>query len=114
MKYQGFLVVAVGLAGCGVSDRLGLSRDLTAAALPYEATIAISEDKRDMVIAVTAPAGAGVDAVRESVRYQATRHCLSSFGYSDANWQIDPATGDWAFSRAEDTMTFSARCVGHQ
>jgi len=112
MKPLVLLALALGVAGCGVSERLGLSRDLTAATLPYDADIAIGEDKHDMVIAVTAPAGTGVDEVRESVRYQATRHCLETYGYSETDWQIDPATGDWAFSRVEDSMIFSARCQG--
>ena len=50
--------------------------------------------------------------MRESVRYQATYHCLQSFGDSDADWRIDPTTGDWAYVRTEQTMIFTARCEG--
>ena len=37
--------------------------------------------------------------VRESVRFPVTRYCISAYGGSDADWEIDPATGDWAFTR---------------
>ena len=112
MKQLLVLGLAVALAGCGISERLGLSRDRTAISLPYRAGLAVGEDQHDIAVAVTAPLTTTVDQVRESARYQATYHCLQNFGDSDADWQIDPATGDWAFVRTEETMIFNARCEG--
>lgn len=112
MKHLPLIVLALGLSGCGISDRLGLGSDATAENLPYRAALAASENKHDISVTVTAPVGTTVEQVRESVRYQATRHCLESFGNSDADWQIDPASGDWAFARTEEAMTFTARCEG--
>ncbi len=106
------IMLTFALTGCGISERLGLSRDPTAAGLPYTARLTAAEDRHDIQIAVTAQPGTSVDQVRESARYQATFHCLTTFGNSDADWQNDPATGDWAFVRTEDAMIFTARCEG--
>lgn len=103
----GLLVVS--LAGCGWFRR-GTGEGVAASVLPYKATISRGEDRRDVAVTVRA-GGATVSDVRESVRFPVTRYCLSVYGGSDATWQIDPATGDWAFSRDGEDMVFSARCT---
>lgn len=112
MKHIALLALAIVLSGCGISDRLGFGSDATEEALPYRANLGSGEDPHDIVVTVTAPVGTTVEQVRESVRYQATRYCLERFGNSDADWRIDPATGDWGYGRTEEAMTFTARCDG--
>ena len=112
MKPHFLLPLVLVLAGCGILGKLGLGRDTTAISMPYRAALSVGEDPHDIAVSVTAPAGTTVEAVRESARYQATYHCLTQYGNSDADWRIDPATGDWAFVRTEDAMIFSARCEG--
>ncbi len=98
------------LSGCGVRERLFGGSGQAAASLPYNAKLARGEDRRDIAIRVRA-GGVSVDAVRESVRFQATRYCLSTYGGSDTRWEIDPVTGDWAFRRDGQDMIFNGRCV---
>ena len=105
------LLVAGVVAGCSAADRLNPFKRKTEAeaALPFRAAL---RREADDVLAVTVKAdGAGLDAVRESVRYPVTRYCLTERGQSDADWVIDPATGDWAFvADASGNLTFRAKC----
>ena len=105
------LVVAVGLTGCG---RFGLGDRSKGADterdLPFRAKLSKGEDKRDISISVENK-GEGVEAVRESVRFEATKYCLLNFGGSDAEWAIDPTSEDWAFTQDGSALVFEARCV---
>lgn len=103
--------IALTLTGCGIRDRLfGRGAGDADRALPYRAQLSKSEDRRDFTVRVRA-GGASLNAVRETVRFQATRYCLSTFGGSEALWAIDAATGDWAFTRQGEDMVFTGRCV---
>ncbi len=100
--------VGLVLSGCGIRQRLfGSQADRT---LPYSAKLTKGEDRRDVAVRVRA-SGATVAQVRESVRFQATRYCLETYGGSDTLWERDPATGDWAFTRDGEHMIFRGRCV---
>jgi hypothetical protein len=92
-----------------------LSRDksrnaATERALPFKAKLSTGEDKRDIAIAVVNK-GAGVEEVRESVRFEATKYCLLNYGGSDAEWQISSVSEDWAFTQDGDKLVFNARCI---
>ena len=102
-------LLALGLTGCSFfsqSEGVGVSDT----ALLYRADLDRGEDRRDFTVRVQNK-GAGVAEVRESVRFQATRYCLDRFGGSDALWEIDPVTGDWAFQQDGAVLIFSGRCV---
>ena len=99
------------LSGCGVRERLfGGGTGQADAALSFRAQLTKGDDRRDIAVRVRA-GGVSVDDVRESVRFQATRYCLATYGGSDTRWQIDPVTGDWAFRRDGQDMIFNGRCV---
>ena len=108
------LALFLSLAGCGsVGGFFGglFGRDVSDRALPYKAKLSRgAEDRRNFVVTVRA-GGVSVADVRESVRFPATRYCLKTYGGSEADWVIDPATGDWAFSRDGENMIFSGRCL---
>lgn len=109
MRALAVVVLLVSLSGCSLI-RPQDGEGVAASALPYRASLKRGEDRRDVSVAVRA-SGATVEDVRESARFPVTRYCLSTFGGSDADWTIDPATGDWSFSRDGETMIFSARCT---
>ena len=98
------------LSGCGLRERLFGGNGQADAALPYRAKLTKGDDRRDIAVRVRA-GGVTVSDVRESVRFEATRYCLATYGGSDTRWQIDPATGDWAFTRDGQDMIFSGRCT---
>ena len=106
------------LAGCSVFsgggffgvDRIFGDGGASAAGLPYRAQLRSGDDPRNFVVTAQA-GGVGVDAARESVRFPATRYCLETYGGSDVDWVMDPATGDWAFSREGQDMLFQGRCI---
>ena len=106
------LAAATVLSSCGIPGRLGFGQGagVTARSLPFHARLS-SEGGRDFVVAVRA-GGASVEQVRESARYYATRHCLLTWGRSDALWVTDPATGDWAARRDGDRLFLRGRCTG--
>jgi len=78
--------------------------------LPFKAKLSSGEDKRDVAIAVVNK-GAGVEEVRESVRFEATKYCLLNYGGSDAEWQVSSVSEDWAFTQDGDKLVFNARCI---
>lgn len=105
------LALCLTVAGCGTVQRVtGLGGPKAARALPYKAKLARGEDRRDFTVSVT-NRGAGVAEVRESVRFQATEYCLFRYGSSDADWQIDPVTGDWAYMQDGNKLRFTGRCT---
>lgn len=104
-----FGMAAAMLSGCGLRERL-FGVDQSDRALPFETSLARGDDRRNIEISVRAN-GATVSDVRESVRFAATRYCLSSYGGSDTLWEIDPMTQDWAFRREGQDMIFNGRCV---
>lgn len=106
-----FFCVLLMISGCGVRERVfGAGATQSDVALPFRAKLTKGVDRRDFTVRVRA-GGASVDRVRESVRFQATGYCLSTFGGSDTRWAIDPVTGDWAFTRDGEDMIFSGRCT---
>lgn len=102
-----FLVLMI--SGCGLI-RWGDGDGVSATALPFKASLAKGDDRRDMIISVRG-GNNDLEAVRETVRFTATRYCLPTFGGSDVDWAIDPATQDWAFARNGEDMIFSGRCT---
>ena len=104
-----FACLTLTLSGCAnVRERIfGNPQE---ASLPYRAVLTKGEDRRDFAVRVRA-GGVSVPDVRESVRFPATRYCLTTFGGSDTRWSIDPASGDWAFRRDGQDMIFNGRCV---
>lgn len=98
------------VASCG---RLGIGngskRAETENTLPFKAKLK-KGDEKDFTVTV-ANKGAGVEQVRESVRFQATKYCLLTFGGSDAEWQINPVSKDWAFTQDGDKLVFRGECT---
>ena len=87
------LGLVVGLPACALRDDGPRS-----VGLPFDARLSTGETRRDFTILVRAP-GATLDQARESARFEATRHCIERTGFSDVDWTIDAATGDWAVAR---------------
>lgn len=111
MKKIVILALILGLAGCAsLRERFGGNKEAENS-LPYKAERIRVEDPRLVQVAVTAPEGATVDQLRESVRFQATAYCIKTFGNSDTEWTTDPATGDWAFTRQGEVSVFTGRCT---
>ena len=93
-------------AGCGWGDRGPRGADL-----PYDARLHTGETWRDFTVLVRAP-GATLAQVRESARFVATEHCIDRSGFSETDWALDPATGDWAVSRNDaGEPVVSGRCA---
>ncbi len=121
MRAATLLFLVTALAGCSVTERVGNfaaggfgfgnSRVRTDRTVPYQATlIANREDPRDYSV-LTREVGITLDELRESLRYPATRYCLSTFGASDADWALDPATGDWAVVSDGTQLAVNGRCT---
>lgn len=79
------------------------------ARLPYRTTFRAGREG-DLTVTVRSE-GAGLADLRESVRHPVTRHCIEKRGRSEADWALNPATGDWAYTAdAQGNLTFTARC----
>ncbi|RLJ60317.1 hypothetical protein BCF46_0515 [Litoreibacter meonggei] len=102
--------LVLGTASCSRLSRDKSRNASSERALPFKAKLSKGEDKRDIAIAVVNK-GAGVEEVRESVRFEATKYCLLNYGGSDAEWQISPVSDDWAFTQDGDKLVFNARCI---
>jgi len=100
------LGLAVAVTACGWRDP-----GPRGVGLPYDVRLSEGETDREFTILVRAP-GATLDDARESARYEATRHCLETTGFSTVDWVMDPATGDWAMARNEGgEPVVSGRCA---
>ena len=102
--------LALAVASCG---RLGLGnagkRAETENTLPFKAKLK-KGDARAFTVSVVHK-GSGVSDLRESVRFEATKYCLLTFGASDAAWEINPASNDWAFTQDGDSLIFNGECT---
>jgi hypothetical protein len=94
----------------GSSGFGGAGSGTPSAPLQFRARLQRGEDRRDFTVRARA-GGATVEQVRESVRFQATRYCLPTYGGSEVEWAIDPETNDWAFTRDGSDMVFSGHCT---
>ncbi len=105
------LVTLMVLSSCGLGDRLTQRNAAYRVGLPFNANLQTGETNRDFT--VTAPVlGASLEEARESLRFPATRHCIELSGFSEIDWVIDPATGDWAETRTENgDLTVAGRCT---
>ena len=105
------LSVLLAVASCGLFGGFGnaSNRAETENTLPFKAKLSKGEGRAYSV--AVAHKGSGVAELRESVRFEATKYCLLTFGGSDAEWQIDPASQDWAFTQDGDTLTFRGECT---
>jgi len=103
----GGLILAMLLSGCGASDS-EQDADLD---LPFRARLVKDDAPRAFTVTARAD-GAGLEEARESARFPATRHCIETHGFSQVDWDIDPATGDWAHTRTADgDLIVSGRCA---
>lgn len=99
------------VASCGLfgGQRNAANRAESENELPFKAKLSKGEDRAFSVSVVHK--GSGVAEVRESVRFEATKYCLLTFGGSDAEWQMDPASRDWAFTQDGDRLVFRGECT---
>ncbi len=101
------IVLVASVAACGA--RNSVQRADAPIELPFKAKLS-KGDAQDFSISVDNK-GKGLDEVRESVRFEATKYCLGTFGGSDAEWKIDPATNDWAFNQDGSRLIFNGECI---
>ena len=109
------LTMCAALAGCGTFGFIGKTAGKRATSeneLPFRAKASKgSDDVSDFSVSVSNE-GSGIDEVRESVRFEATKYCLYTNGNSDVSWAEDASSGDWAFIQDGNALVFSGRCVG--
>ncbi len=106
---RALILIAMILAVAACGSRNAARNATTNVELPYEADLDWGEDRRDITVRVENE-GDGLEEVRESVRFEATKYCLLNFGGSDTEWDIDPETADWAFVQDGDELIFTGRC----
>lgn len=98
-------------ASCGLFSRDKSRGAESERELPFKAKLRASgDDRRDFDISVRNK-GAGLEEVRESVRFEATKYCLLNFGGSDTAWRVSAGPDDWAFTQDGDALVFSGRCT---
>jgi hypothetical protein len=110
------LGLLLALPGCGwigdtfsgVGRAFGFGDD---GGLPFRGAVRPGEDPRDLDVTVTVPPNLPLAEFRESARFPVTRYCIETFGSSEADWVIEPATGDWAVARTETSAALRARCT---
>lgn len=109
MIVRGLILIALmgSVAACG--GRNSVQRADAPIQLPFKAKLS-KGDARGFSVSVDSK-GESLEAVRESVRFEATKYCLGTFGGSDADWTIDPATGDWAFNQDGQRLIFNGECT---
>jgi len=110
------LLVAMTVMACGRIPTPGLgflTNVRPSDPLPYDANLSADGDETEFRVAVESR-GAGLEAVRETVRFYGTRHCLTTFGSSAIVWGAQPGAPEaWIGTRAQNGRTvYSGRCLG--
>ena len=109
-KMSLYTIIIVGLFGCGSINHYfkGVNVKPTEP-LPYKTNLSSQKNAEEFVVSVKNKEQ-GIEEVRESVRFEATKYCLLYFGTSDINWKISQITQDWAFDSNSGKLIFSGQC----
>ena len=109
-KISLYTIIIVGLFGCGSINQYfkGFNVKPTEP-LPYKTSLSSQKNAEEFVVSVKNKEQ-GIEEVRESVRFEATKYCLLYFGTSDINWKISQITQDWAFDSNSGKLIFSGQC----
>ena len=109
-KISLYTIIIVGLFGCGSINHYfkGVNVKPTEP-LPYKTSLSSQKNAEEFVVSVKNKEQ-GIEEVRESVRFEATKYCLLYFGTSDINWKISQITQDWAFDSNSEKLIFSGQC----
>lgn len=94
--------------------RIGfLARDVPSEPLPFDARIEAARGAESFAVAVDGR-GQGLEVLRESVRFEGTRHCLRSFGTSDIDWAAAPGRPEAWIGRSDGRgrTVYTGRCRG--
>lgn len=112
MRRAVIATVLASLGACTAVERFTNRSEYFRVGLPYRAFLDTGETRRDFTVTARAE-GASLEEARESIRYPATRHCIEETGFSTVEWVLDPTTGDWAVTRAENgDLIASGVCLG--
>ena len=104
------MITIVGLLGCGsINSPLKSFKVRPTEPLPYKTSLNAQKNAEGFVVLVKHKEQ-GIEEVRESVRFEATKYCLLKFGTSNINWKISQTTQDWAFVSDSGKLTFSGQC----
>ena len=108
------VLVLATVAGCG---RLGLGGKASSRLDVFDGQIyrgtarAESRSDRQAFAASVRPVSRSFDGAVLAAEYQGIRHCIRYFGTSDIDWIVGPDTPREALRVADDTLTFTGRCV---
>ena len=112
MRAAVIVTALASLGACTAVERFTDRSEYFRVGLPYRAFLETGETRRDFTVTARAE-GASLEEARESIRYPATRHCIDETGFSNIDWVLDTATGDWAVARAENgDLIASGSCLG--
>ena len=105
-----YTIIIVGLFGCGsITPYFKGFKVKPTEPLPYKTSLSAQKNAEEFVVSVKNKEQ-GIEEVRESVRFEATKYCLLNFGTSDINWKISQITQDWAFDSNSGKLIFSGQC----
>ena len=109
-KISLYTIIIVGLFGCGsINPYFKGFKVKPTEPLPYKTNLSSQKNAEEFVVSVKNKEQ-GIEEVRESVRFEATKYCLLYFGTSDINWKISQITQDWAFDSNSEKLIFSGQC----
>ena len=109
-KMSLYTIIIVGLFGCGsITPYFKGFKVKPTEPLPYKTSLSVQKNAEEFVVSVINKEQ-GIEEVRESVRFEATKYCLLYFGTSDINWKISQITQDWAFDSNNEKLIFSGQC----
>ena len=109
-KMSLYTIIIVGLFGCGsINPYFKGFKVKPTEPLPYKTNLSSQKNAEEFVVSVKNKEQ-GIEEVRESVRFEATKYCLLYFGTSDINWKRSQITQDWAFDSNSGKLIFSGQC----
>ena len=97
-------ISAFRLGDSGLFGRGGTNRGI-------RTRVSTGKDKHEVTVRVT-PAALGYYSARGEAQHAVAEHCIKRTGSSEADWLIDPLSGDYAGPVEGNARVFRARCSG--
>ncbi|KIN72993.1 hypothetical protein [Sulfitobacter guttiformis] len=106
MKILTGMVLCAGLLGACTSseDRIYFDGQI------FNAKLRKVERQRDVFTVTVKPVSRSLEGALEAGRYEATVHCVNSFGSSDVIWTAGPDAPQSQLNITNDTLLLQGRC----
>lgn len=106
------LMGAVGLSGCGVTQKITSYKNrVTFGGYYYKARIIRTKSDPLHFVVTVDNVSQSLENAREAGRYEGTKYCLEAYGNSNVAWVAGPDAEVTALRISDNVLTLEGRCA---